>query len=88
MPDIDRYPSLGVKTRITGFEDALKRVRQVHPEAVQHGSTGVERTWTIGEQPLRRIIAHHWSPSSGAPGKPWWLRICTDPEDGPWFDYP
>jgi hypothetical protein len=88
MPDIDRYPKLGRKTRISGFEDALHAVREVYPDAVQHGSTGVERTWTIGELPWRRIVAHHWSPTSGAPGKPWWLRISPIPDEGPWFDQP
>ena len=88
MPDIDRYPSLGAKRRIAGFDEALEKVRHVHPEAVQHGSTGVERVWTIGEHPDRRVVAHHWSPSSGAPGRPWWLRICADPARAPWFDHP
>jgi hypothetical protein len=85
--DIDRFPDLGRRVRISSFEDALRLVREVHPGASQHGSTGVERTWTVGDPPWRRIVAHHWSPSSGAAGKPWWLRISPVAEDGPWFDH-
>lgn len=88
MSDIDRYPTLGPKLRIGCFEDALSMVRNVHPDAVKHGSIGIERVWTVGEMPDRKVVAHHWSPSGGAQGKPWWIRICPEIDQCPWFDLP
>lgn len=81
MPmDIDRYPALGPKKRISGPEEALKLVRQIHPKATQHGSMGAERSWTVGHGADRLIVAHHWNPWRGQNKNIWWIRIAKDEE--------
>jgi len=83
MPvDVDRYPKLGKKTRISGPEEALAMVRAVHPTASQHGSTGAERSWTIGDPRERVIVAHHWNPWRGQNRDIWWIRIAPSEADG------
>ena len=83
MPvDIDRYPALGRKRRITGPEEALRLVREVHPAASQHGSTEAERSLTVGEPRERIIVAHHWNPWKGANRDIWWIRIAPTEADG------
>ncbi len=85
MPvDVDRYPTLGRKRRISGPEEALELVRAVHPTASQHGSTGAERSWTVGEGQSRIIVAHHWNPWRGRNRDIWWLRVAPTVEAGIW----
>lgn len=80
MPDIDRHPGLGRRRTLSSFEDCLDAVRAVWPDACAHGSTGIERCWTVGEGDDRRLIAHHWSP--GSKGIRYHLRIA-DPASPP-----
>jgi len=83
MPvDIDRYPKLGRKRRISGPEEALQLVREIHPDASQHGSTGAERSWTVGPPEDRMIVAHHWNPWRGSNRDIWWIRIAPSLEEG------
>ena len=84
--DVDRYPTLGRKVRISGPEEALERVRALYPLAVQHGSTGAERPWTIGAVRERMIVAHHWSPGTARAGGSWWLRVAQTDDDMIGFD--
>lgn len=76
---VDRYPELGPKVRISGFEDALDKVRARYPAAYAEGSTGSERTWFVGRPPDRRHVAHHWETRVGG----WWLRMTDDLERSP-----
>lgn len=83
MPfDIDRYPSLGRKRRISGPEEALRLVRETHPDATQHGSVGAERSWTVDGPDGRMIVAHHWNPWRGRSRDVWWLRVAASVEEG------
>lgn len=83
MPmDIDRYPALGPKRRISGEEEALRLVREIHPTASQHGSTGAERSWTVGPPQDRILVAHHWNPWRGRSRDVWWIRIAATESEG------
>ncbi|CAH1691806.1 conserved hypothetical protein [Hyphomicrobiales bacterium] len=66
----DRYPELGPKLKVSGFEAAMTKVREVWPGAYQEGSTGFERTWWSG----RELVGHHWPVRARDPDT-LWLRL-------------
>lgn len=80
--DFDRYPSLGPRRRITDADEALTIVRACYPTAVQEGSTGAERSWTVGTGRERVLVAHHWCRGSLIADGTWWLRMAPSPDQG------
>ncbi len=75
---LDRYPYLGTRERVQDIDEAIRRVREYHPNAHQEGSTGAERTFWVG----KKHVAHAWPVGSaviGRPGVGFWLRINRSP---------
>ena len=66
----DLHPTIGPKWRDETLEDALSRVRQVHPCATMEGSTGRERSFWIGQL----LVGHAWAVARHREAM--WVRVA------------